>query len=412
VQRRSTTLCAAVLLTALATASCVPAGHPTGVPGPAASGPGGPTRPDLLAFTDIVAPAMRHVDLTLPPGCTLEDYTDTLAAYTKMPDATHTTDAIGLLDLTTGRRADVLVDAVNASARYDVFAPRLSESVIAWEEVTPGEGDDMGHAGWRLYAASVDRQALTIGQPALVAKGRTETRQRPFYGVDGSTVYWTSAASGAARRAGPVQPDTVMARDLAAGGARVVHVSSAIIDGFKLSSGMIVLTEARPASSDAACAPLTAVALRAIDGRVLRSANLHSDFGLSHFADFADGWFVWTEFPAPGAEPSAYAMDPAGTVLFAGISSVNPMASPGLAFFESRETTGSATARREVRVLRGLDLAKRTRFDLARTVRDAEGAWHTTVAGSRPHTLVVYNDAWTTVEGPAATTTPVRVYRW
>jgi hypothetical protein len=412
VRRRSSTLCAAVLLTALATVSCVPAGRPIGVPGQAASGPGGPTRPAVLAFADIAAPSIQHADLPLPPKCTLEDYTDTLAAYTRMPEATHTTDAIGLLDLTTGSHSDVLVDAVNAAGRYDVFAPRLSDSVVAWEEVTPGEGDDMGHAGWRLYAATIDSRALTMGRPTLVAEGRTEAVQRPFYGVDGSTVYWTSVASGATRGAGPVAADTVMARVVAGGVPRVVHRSSAIIDGFKLSSGVIVLTEARSAPTDGAASLLTAVALRASDGRVLRSADLHNAFGLSHFADFADGWFVWTEYPAQGAEPSVYAMDPAGTVLFAGMSSVNPMASPGLAFFESRETTGSATARREVRILRGLDLAKRTRFELARTVRDTDGAWHTTVAGGRPHTLVAYNDAWTTTEGPAAATTRVRVYRW
>jgi hypothetical protein len=179
-RQRSITLCIAILLTALATASCAPVGRPTGAPYRAGSGSADHGRPSNLGFTDVAAPALQHTDLTLPAGCTLEDYTDALAAYTRMPDAPRTTDAIGLLDLSTGRHADVLLDAVNASAGWDVFAPRLSDRVVAWEEVTPGEGDDMGHAGWRLYAASIDRQALTIARPTLVAEGRTETQQRPF----------------------------------------------------------------------------------------------------------------------------------------------------------------------------------------------------------------------------------------
>jgi hypothetical protein len=405
-------LCAAILVAALATASCVPAGRPSGASGAAAPTPGEPPRPAIVGFADGAAPAFSRTDQTLPAGCTVEDFTDTLAAYTQLPDPAHATDAIGLLDLATGRHTIVLVDGVNAAAHYDVFAPRLSDSVMAWEEVTPGEGDDMGHAGWRLYAAPIDRRALTMGTPALVAKGRTESLQRPFYAVDGGTVYWTSVASGAARRAGGAAPDAVLARDLAGGAVRTVHRSPAIIDGFKLSGGVAVLTEARSTPADGAAVALTAVAVRVADGRLLRSASLHNAFELSHFADFADGWFVWTESPAPASEPSAYAMDPTGAVLLVSGRSTNPMASEGYAFVESAEATGSTTARREVHVLRGLDLRSRTRFELARTLVDTDGAWHTTVAGSRPRTLVVYDDVWVTADVPGTGVTPVRVYRW
>jgi hypothetical protein len=383
----------------------VPAGRPSGAPGTAAARIA--PRPETIAFADVPAPDLRSADLGLPSGCSVEDYTDDLAAFSRRADPPAVTDSLGLLDLTTGRHAIVRAEAVNATGHWDVFAPRLSDGFLAWEEVTPGEGEDMGHAGWRLYAAPIDRDTLTVGAPLLVATGRTETVQRPFYGVDGTTVYWTRIASPGARRAG-TPPDEVMARDLATGRFRTVY-SAPSIDGFKLSAGTAVVTSSQTAQAGAPATSLVATAIRASDGRVLSSAHLGNVDPLSHFADYAGGWFVWTESVGGDSEPSAYAIDRAGTVTLMSLRSVNPMASPGYAFCESRETTGAPSARGDVRVLRGFDLAAGTRFELARTVVDTDGIWHTTVAGSRPRTLVVYNDGWVMT---GAETTPVRVYRW
>jgi len=199
-RRRSTALSAALLLTALALGACVPAGRPDGAPGTAA--PHRATRPQTIGFADAPAPDLRISDLALPAGCTLEDYTDDLATYSKPADPPRTADALGLLDLGTGRQAIARFDAVNTAEGWDVFAPRLSDEFLVWEEVTPGEGDDMGHAGWRLYGAPIDRATLSVGSPLLVATGRTETVQRPFYAVDGTTVYWTRIASPPARGKG------------------------------------------------------------------------------------------------------------------------------------------------------------------------------------------------------------------
>ncbi len=404
-RRRSTALCAALLLTALAIDACVPTGRPSGAPGTAARH--SVTRPRTIGFADAPSPDLRSTELALPAGCAVEDYTDDLAAYAQQADPPRITDSLGLIDLATGRHAIVRAEAVAAAERWDVFAPRLSDGFLVWEEVTPGEGDDMGHADWRLYGAPIDRTTLTVGSPLLVASGRTETVQRPFYAVDGTTVYWTRVASPTARGKG-AQADEVMARDLATGAFRTVY-SAPSIDGFKLSDGIVVVTESRAAPPGGSPPVLTAVAISASDGHVLRSSALGNVGPLSHFADYADGWFVWTEPAQEGSEPSAYAIDPAGAVTLLALRSVNPMASPSYAFCESRETNGTPSARGDVRVLRGFDLVRRTRFELARTVVDTDGIWHTTVAGSRARTLVVYNDGWVM---SGAATTPVRVYRW
>jgi hypothetical protein len=406
-RRRSAALCAAAVLAALTTASCIQAGRPTGAPGATAALTLAHARPATIGFADAPAPDLQAVDLALPAGCIVEDYTDDLAAYSQRPDPSRTTDSLGLLDLTDGRHAVVRSEAVNAEMRWDVFSPRLSNSVMAWEEVTPGEGDDMGHAGWRLYAAPIDRAALTLGAPVLVAQGRTETTQRPFYGVDDTTVYWTLLATPTAPLEG-AQEDEVRATDLASGAVRTLR-RSPVIDGFKLSSGAVVVTESRSGRLDSPDAALSATAIRASDGGVLRSVALGNANPLSHFADYADGWFVWTEPTQEGGEPFAYVMDPRGNVSLAALRAMNPMVSPGYAFAECRESSGSPTALRDVRVLRGFDLAAHTRFDLVRTAADEEGVWHTTVAGSRPGTLVIYNDSWVLT---GTDRTPVRVYRW
>ncbi len=406
-----------LLAVALSTASCVPAGRLLEASGDSVVEPTVgtlPARTDarILGFEDAEAPALAYRDWELPPLVTLEDYTDNLAAYGQMSGVEHPNAYIGLLDLRTGRRELVRKEAVNAADLWDMCAPRLSDEAIAWEEITPGEGDDMGNAGWRLYAATLDRKALSIGRPILVAEGRTDTIGRPFYGVDGTEVYWANMSSPFARKARSMPPDTVRSRDLATGRTRVVHHASRLIDGFKLSEGTLVTTELTSSPVPGKVSPVTAVAVDARTGKTLRSASLGNGYDLSHFADYADGWFLWTEIAEGGGQPIAYAMDPQGHVMLAGYKSANPMISPRFAFCESFTATGSPSAPRQVCQLRGMDLQSRTRFVVATTYPDTDGMWQTTIAGSRKHTLVVGNSMLSVLDDPQCKKTPIRVYRW
>ena len=373
-----------------------------------------PARADarVITFRDVDAPAIAYKDWELPAKATLEDYTDNFAVYDLASEMEHPNAYLGVLDLHTGRSSIFLKEAVNAADRWDMFSPRLSDQVIAWEEVTPGEGDDMGNAGWRLYAAKFDRASLRIGKPVKVAEGRTDTISRPFYGVYGTTVCWTRMSMAAARKQRRAPADSVESLDLATGKTRTVHASLHIIDGFKLSQGVAITTEMTGTPTADTVTPLTAVAVDAATGKVLRSAPLGNGYSLSHFADYADGWFFWTEIADGGGEPIAYIMDPQGHVSLAGYRSANPMISPRYAFCQSSAATGSPSAPRQVAQIRGVDLQARTRFILTATYPDTNGTWRHTIAGSRRNTLVLYSDPWLYDEHPEYQTSPVRVYRW
>ena len=406
-----------LLAVALSTASCVPAERPSGALGdPVIEQSIGtlPARADarVIPFRDVDAPPMACKEWELPEKVTLEDYTDNLAAYYQTTEVEHPNAYLGLLDLRTGRSVLFRKQAVNAAEQWDMFAPRLSDQAIAWEEVAPGEGNDMGNAGWKLYAATLDRGSLLVGKPVKVAEGRTDSVSRPFYGVDGTIVYWTHVARPALRTARTTPADSVDSLDLSTGKTRTVHSSMRYIDGFKLSAGVAITTEATAYPRADGVAHLNAVAVDVRTTKVLRSAVLGNGYNLSHFADYADGWFFWTEIADGGGEPIAYIMDPHGNVSLASYRSANPMISPRYAFCQSSAATGSPSAPRQVSQIRGIDLQARTRFVLMAEYPDTTGVWCTTIAGSRRNTLVVSSNMWVFGEGPEWKKTPVRVYRW
>ena len=102
-------------------------------------------------------PALASREFELPPGTEVTDYTHSLAAFSQYgreyPHA-----VFGLLNLTSGRRRLVLRAGVNEARGYNTVAPRISDSWMVWEEVSPNETFEPDKTTWRLYAAPVGCQ--------------------------------------------------------------------------------------------------------------------------------------------------------------------------------------------------------------------------------------------------------------
>lgn len=379
--------------------------------------------PATISFADGTLPELSYREFELPPGVNMTDRTERLAAYAlNDPDFRH--PVFGLLDLTSGVSRVVLRRGVNEARGYATLTPKLSDSWMAWEEVSPDETTDPNSSRWALYAARVDADRLALGKPILVDRGVTNYKLRPHYVVLGSTVYWS-----ANMRPGPHQEDfprsaSICALDLSTGGRKVLRETDTSYPTLCAADGLLSATEI--------VSPMLAHRVRVLlidpeTGDLVLARDLNNNWRVSHFVRASRDWLAWAVQPADGSEwPSLYvaprnqpASSTAGTlsradVLMAGIESIDPAFFGQHLAFESVEISsgggmGGLTSR--ARRIWVADLEHRTRSVLLETQDDrADGWWQTCASSRRTQGLLLWNDLGPWVENETEARTLVRLY--
>ncbi len=381
------------------------------------------TYPETISFADGTAPELSYREFELPPGVNITDRTDRLAAYA-LNDPAFRHPVFGLLDLRTGVSRVVLRRGVNEQRGYATLTPKLSDSWMAWEEVSPDETTDPNNSQWALYAARIDADRLALGKPILVDRGVTNYKLRPHYVVLASTVYWSVNT-----RPGPHQEDfprsaSICALDVSTGARKVLRETSTSYPTLCAADGLLSATEI--------VSPVLAHRVRVLlvdpaTGYLVLAGELNNTWRVSHFVRASRDWLAWAVQPADGSEwPNLYVaprnqpVSPAdGTlsrrdVLMAGIESIDPaFFGPYLAFesveASSGDSMGGVTSR--ARRIWVTDLERRTRSVLLETRDDDTGGWwQTCAAGRRTQALLLWNDLGPWVEDQTQAKTLVRLY--
>lgn len=353
-----------ILLAAL-TAACAPATEAT-KGGTAAAGASAPVTPSLTATA---APAWRSRDMTLPAGCSITDHTRRLAVYKRDTGVEFPLAVLGLIDLGTGRSADVVTMPVSSAERHDVLGRALSDEWLAWEEA------DHDESQWRLYAAPIDAVRLTVGKPLLVDSANSAERGRPLFGVDGPTVVWTCP-----EKLRGVGCPVVRARDLPDGAARVVHRSDRRMKACRLDEGEIVLT-----TEDRETNASVISVLDARFGRVLREVRMGNVGPVSHYADTDGALTAWAAYESMDAPwPAVYVRDGERTAKVTTLG-CDPVVRAGRVLFEVYGEFGESGG------IEGVDPAAGTRFTLLPMGRPMSPAWQLCASSARPGGLAL---AW------------------
>lgn len=366
--------------------------------------------PETITLRDVDTPQLDYREYALPAGCEVTDSTNRLAVYSQNTLKAYPGTVFGLLDLATGERRTALTSPVLAAREFDAFTPRISDTWMVWEEVSPNEAMEMLNAEWRLYAAPLDTARMRLGKPHLIDEGVTDYKLRPFYAVLGSTVYWTVNMVPSRRQEYVARSGSVVALDLASGKSRELYKSPRNVPTLRLKDGRVVVTE--HATADPSTHRQTVRVFDADSGASIDEFDLKNRFAVAHVADYADGWLAWSAFPRDGAEwPSAYLRSPDGVLDLAGVSSIDPMFFGDFAAFESVAASfaGGSTTRR-ARQIWIANPKQRTRALLLET-RDEGGWWQITSSSAPRDTLVLWNDFGPWLEDQPKARTLVRVYR-
>ena len=380
----------------------------------------------LAALTETRAPAWAFRDFYLPAGCSVTDNTDTLAAYEQSTWQPYPGSVIGLLDLEDGRSRTVLDRPMLSARAFDAFTPMLSDSWLVWEEVSPGESNSPRDAEWRLYASAIERDTLRIGEPRLIDEGTTDYKLRPYYGVDGSTVYWSVTTLSSPHQEHVGTSGRVEALDLATGAHTTLYGSGNPLLSLRVSDGHVVIVEdarvvAAPGEATAGGATMRepprrdrAVVIDVASGAEVLRYDLPTAGPPGHFADHAEGWLAWASFSEGGGEwPDLYLRSPDGQVSLGSRNGIDPVTAGRFLAFETvavlRRPSGLLDRRREIWCI---DLGRPAeRFRLLATSSPEEGWWQTTRAGRTHRLLVLWNDLGPWTPEPAKARTIVRAYR-
>ncbi len=384
--------------------------------------------PPTISLADTATPRLAFRQFELPAGSQVTDYTEHIAAYSETSqNAGHV--VFGLLDLASGAHRIVLEQAVNAAGGYSVHTPKLSDSWLVWEEVSPDEEADPRNTTWRLYAARIDANDFVLGKPRLVDEGRTDYKLRPHYAVLDSKVFWSVNKVPSPRQEYVPRSGAVESLDLVTVERRTVLRTNHAFPTFCATNGLLSMTETL---DDTRPFHVRARLFDPETARILVTRDLDNEHPVSHFVRASDEWLSWAVFPGEGAAwPSLYfaplaprssAASRMGSssdgpsrsgVLLAGIDSIDPAFFGRYAAFESLEasmvgTPGGIT--RRVRRIWLADPERRTRAPLLET-REDEGWWQTCASARPTNTLLLWNDLGPWIEDQAAARTLVRIYR-
>ena len=93
----------------------------------------------------------------------MTDHTERLAAYAQNgPEYWH--PVFGLLDLRSGESRIAVRRGVNEARGFSPLTPKISDSWMVWEELSPDEETSPEDSQWYLYAAPIDIDKLAVGK--------------------------------------------------------------------------------------------------------------------------------------------------------------------------------------------------------------------------------------------------------
>jgi len=339
--------------------------------------------PTSVALAVVPAPSMTVTDYELPPGCGVEDFTESLAVYEQWTFEEYPVATVGLLDLTSGVYRTVLPTPVSASEKFDAFSPRLSDNWLVWEEVSPGEGYDMDDATWRLYAAPINRETLSIGEPVLVDDGDTSIVARPFYNVWGEEIVWARLTWAVSGQEAPVVHSEIMAFDPATGEKRVIARSDNSWRAVNFSGGYALATEL----VDRTAAEYAVVTIDLSTGQESQRVPFTAAYGTSHVAERVGEYTYWAVFPnSESTCPSLYCADASGVPMKVRPASVDGCGVGPYLLCRSDLQEGKSATDDSYSVIVGVDMANGTTWFLDKT---SEGTWQLPMqAGWHERTLI------------------------
>ena len=223
-----------------------------------------------------------------------------------------------LMDLSNGQTRQVFARATDARPGFWIGSVHISDGWLAWEEVGPG--DDLAEpVDWKLYAAQLGRASLTAGKPMLIASASNAEATRPLFDISGSRLAWVSTAWASPGTAARSQ---LTVRDLASGRRLVSYRSQGVLDTVNLRGDQAIVGETPQSGARAARFKV----LDLSGGDLLAGFEVRSEYSLSHWPAWRDGWLAWTPFPTRDATyPWLYVRDPSGHIYTEGGLAVDPV---------------------------------------------------------------------------------------
>lgn len=334
-------------------------------------------------FRRVEAPVFPSRDITLPAGCMVKDHTRKLALYLRTTGSPEGPDALGLVDLATGRSADV-VTATETPGAIAILGVALSDSWVAWEEVTSNEDE------WRLLAAPLDPRTFAVGEPILIDQGISRERYRPLFDIDGSRLVWMCSGQ---------KPNdlkvSLRAADLPAGEPVVVYEGPGIMNAMRVQRHEAVVTLRETLGGE------TVVVIDIDRREVTRRIPVGNQGPTSHWVDIEGDTMAWAAF---GETPDGLTVEPAVLARRGGEPTrtlcpegCDPTIRGRYVFFETAPTVVGGTPRG----LSGADLEAGTRFELVADTAPMAAFWQLVTPVVDPGDLLLaYKDEWSAeVEG-------------
>ena len=308
-----------------------------------------------------------------------------------------------LMDLSNGRTRQVFARATNAKPGFWIGSVHLSDRWLVWEEVGPG--DDLAEpVDWKLYAAPLPRASLTAGKPILIASASNAEASRPLFDVSGSRLAWVSTAWGSRGTAARSQ---LTVRDLDSGRRQVLYRAHGVLDTVNLRGDQAIVGETPQQGARATRFKVLELA----GGGPVAGFEVGSEYSLSHWPAWRDGWLAWAPFPtATATYPLLYVRDPSGRTYTEGGFAVDPcFVGPYLFFHTQRDGPPRVGSTVEVRALRLSDM----RTSVLESGRPGDNDWWHGVVGAPElnRTYVTYLDRALFAEKDSDRYTIIRVYR-
>jgi hypothetical protein len=348
-------------------------------------------------------PVLPFKEYALPGSYQVTGYTDKYALLTLETHREYPSAELRLLSLADGRARPLILMPVESGKRFDILGGKLSNEVVAWEEVSPGEADRPGEASWRLYASRYDPARGLTATPTLVDSSDKGRRRRPLFGVDGHAVIWTTNDQ---RVSGGRVVERLAGRvgtfDVGTGERRQLLADSSGFGTLSVSEHRVLVTRFFSGRHEL-------LTLDLANGRTSRVSLGTGE--PSHFPAAGDGWMSWAAFRSGSEWPDLYVRDPGGKASLLGRDSLDAVFAGPYVFFESNEPSSAPRDRSHYGSIWGMRLGTGRKFRLLLTDVSAEGWWQTPLSQGRVEDVfVVFNDLSPWNEGRDARTL-VRVYR-